>query len=179
MKRKLIKIIIVILIILITKELFIIIYINETNKKEIKRFNNPKYKYEYVDKLILEIPKINIKQMVDKADDNYSNLDKGLVYYKNNDYNKKIIIFGHSGIGYGVHFNRLDELDIEDRVYLYKNNYKITYIVSDIFTIREDEIGILDSENKPILMLITCKKNDKKKRLVVKLSSKSVKTLKK
>ena len=156
-----------------------IIYINETNKKEIKRFNNPKYKYEYTDKIILEIPKINIKQIVDKADDNYSNLDKGLVYYKNDDYNKKIIIFGHSGIGYGVYFNRLDELDINDRVYLYKNNYKITYIVSDIFTIKEDEIGILNSEDKPVLMLITCKKNDKKKRLVVKLSSKSVKTLKK
>ena len=169
MKKRLLNIIIIVLIVLLAKEIFMIIYTNYNNEKEIKKFYTNSKKYSYTSDLMLEIPKINLKQIVKKANNNYSNLNTNLVYYKNNNLNKKIIIFGHSGIGYGVYFNRLDELKINDTCYLYKNNYKQVYKVEKIFEINEDNTSILNIENTPNLILITCKKMDKNKRLVVKL----------
>ena len=146
-----------------------IIYTNYNNQKEIEKFYTNSKNYNYSNNLILHIPKINLKQIVKEADNNYSNLKTNLVYYKNNNPNKKIVIFGHSGLGYGTYFNRLDELKINDICYLYKNNYKITYIVKKIYEIKEDDINVVKSENKMVLILITCKKSDNSKRLVVKL----------
>ena len=63
----------------------------------------------YSDKIMLDIPKIKLKEYVKKALDDFSNLDNSLVYYKEFDINDKIVIFGHSGMSYGSYFNRINE----------------------------------------------------------------------
>ena len=106
-------------------------------------------------------------------------MNKNLVYYKRNDFNDKMIIFGHSGLGYGAFFNRLDELNKNDEAYLYKDNDKAIYKVVDIYYVSYKDVYILNNDEEGTLLLVTCKKNDKSLRLVVKLSLKSIKTLKK
>ena len=68
----------------------------------------------YSDKIMLDIPKIKLKEYVKKALDDFSNLDNSLVYYKEFDINDKIVIFGHSGMSYGSYFNRINELKKQD-----------------------------------------------------------------
>lgn len=155
------------------------VYIDFKNKVEVESYYNNNSSFNYKSNMIIDIPSINLKATVKLADNDFKNLDDGLVYYKYNDYKNKIIIFGHSGIGYGTYFNRLDELTFNDNVYLYKDKLKITYVVDKIYDIKSTNIDILYNDEKERLLLITCKKNDKNKRLVVNLSVKSVKTLKK
>ncbi len=155
------------------------VYIDFKNKVEVESYYNNNSSFNYKSNMIIDIPSINLKATVKLADNDFKNLDDGLVYYKYNDYKNKIIIFGHSGIGYGTYFNRLDELTFNDNVYLYKDKLKITYVVDKIYDIKSTNIDILYNDEKERLLLITCKPNDKNKRLVVNLSVKSVKTLKK
>ena len=148
------------------------IRINRENKKLVNEYYETKYN-TINNNMVINIPKINLEMIVRKADNEFKNLDKGLIYYKNNDYNKTIIILGHSGIGYGVYFNRINELDKEDIIYLCVNDRKITYKISQIYLIDKSEVGILNIKNESVLLLITCYKYDKNKRLVVKSVVKS------
>lgn len=120
---------------------------------------------------ILEIPKINLKLEVVKANDNFENLDNNLVYYNHFNPDDKIIIFGHSGVGFGTYFNRLDELNSNDKAYLIINGKKYYYYVNDVYEVSKNATYILKNEyDSKKLLLVTCVKGDKNKRLVVELS---------
>ena len=134
------------------------VYIDFKNKVEVESYYNNNSSFNYKSNMIIDIPSINLKATVKLADNDFKNLDDGLVYYKYNDYKNKIIIFGHSGIGYGTYFNRLDELTFNDNVYLYKDKLKITYVVDKIYDIKSTNIDILYNDEKERLLLITCKK---------------------
>lgn len=141
--------------------------------------NNSKYNYELLNNskveskknyTFLDIPKINIHNNVVKALDNFSNLDKNLVYYRNLNPKNKIIVFGHSGMGYGTYFNRLERLNISDKAFLHIENNIYTYIVKRKYLVDKKDVFILDDEvNSRKLLLVTCDKNNKNKRLVVEL----------
>lgn len=134
----------------------------------------------YNNEKFLEIPSINLKKRLEKALDNFSNLDNDLVYYKYFSPQDKIIIFGHSGVGYGTYFNRLDELKKEDNVFLYNKNICYEYVVYDIYNVDETSVHILnEEENSKKLLLITCSKKYKNKRLVISLKLKNVKIIEK
>lgn len=178
MKRKIYNIIQLILLSIL---LFNIIY-NQCSKnikaKQINNFISNPYKNNNIN--VLEIPKIDLANIVEKMNSNNSNLNKSLVYYKTLNYNNKIVIFGHSMAGYGLYFNRLDELQFNDIVFLYHNNYKITYKVIETAIIKNTDTYILDEERgKKELLLVTCTKKEKKMRLMVKLRIKSLEKLKK
>lgn len=120
---------------------------------------------------MIEIPRINLFLNVEKADDNFQNLDESLVYYKYFNPDNKIIIFGHSGVGFGTYFNRLDELNINDIAYLIINGKKYYYYVNDVYEVSKNATYILKNEyDSKKLLLVTCVKGDKNKRLVVELS---------
>ena len=120
---------------------------------------------------ILEIPKINLKLEVIKADEDFGNLNNNLVYYNYFNPDNKIIIFGHSGVGFGTYFNRLDELNINDIAYLIINGKKYYYYVNDVYEVSKNATYILKNEyDSKKLLLVTCVKGDKNKRLVVELS---------
>lgn len=179
MKKNIFKIIIIFLLIILIKELFLNFYYDYGNRIEVSSYYNNDTSFNYKSDMVINIPKINLDAVVKKTTDNFSNLNKNLVYYNNDNYKKGIIIFGHSGVGYGTYFNRLDELSINDFVYLYKDKLKIKYVVSKVWYVKDDDISVIDINKKETLRLITCKKNDNKKRLVVELSLKSAQTLKK
>lgn len=129
---------------------------------------------------MIEIPRINLFLNVEKADDNFQNLDESLVYYKYFNPNNKIIIFGHSGMGVGTYFNKLHKLSSNDFVNLYLEDKVYKYIFNKSYTVSKNATYILENEeNSKKLLLITCKRNDKNKRVVVELVLKSSQTLKK
>lgn len=179
MKKRLLKFILFVLFLILIKEVILIIITNYNNKKIITSYFNNDTSFNYKSDFIIEIPKINLNTYIKKADDDFKNLNKSLVYYKYNNYKEKIIVFGHSGVGYGVYFNRLDELVLKDLVYLYYDNLKISYIVIKKYSIKKTEIDILNNDRKGILLLVTCKKNNRNERLVVELMVNDVQTLRK
>lgn len=176
MKKSIYKLLILIILIILSYNVFTILYKNIENKVEISSYINNPTSYNNYYKGMLYIPKIDLKTTIKKANKDYSNLDNSLVYYKDLNTNNRIIIFGHSGAGYGTYFSRINELKNGEKAYLYHQNYVHEYTVYDIKKINETDLSILnDTKNKEELYLVTCIKNDKKSRLVIKLRQKSVK----
>lgn len=118
----------------------------------------------------LIIDKIKLNSCVKKSNKDFSNLNYSLVYYKNINTKNKIIIFGHSMMNKGKYFNKIDELRKNDIVYLKIKNNTYKYQVNNIYTVDKKDVYILKNEYKSgKLLLVTCDKNDKNKRLIVQL----------
>ncbi len=179
MKRKLLKLGLAILIVLLAREIILITISDYKTKESVEAYFKNDTSFNYKSDLVINVPKIKLETVIKKADLDFKNLDESLVYYKNDNYKEKIIVFGHSGVGYGVYFNRLDELEVNDYIYLYKDKLKITYTVNKKYKIPDTDISILENNGKEVLLLVTCDKNNKNMRLVVELGVNSVKTLKK
>lgn len=155
------------------------LYVSNKNKEEVQSYYDNNSSFNYKRNMVLNVPKINLDAVVKAPKNNFKNLDSNLVYYKESSYEDKIIIFGHSGVGYGTYFNRIDELKPNDKAYLYKEKLRITYVVDKTFDVKSTQTSILNDDEKGVLLLITCKKHSKNNRLVVKLRLKSIKTLRK
>lgn len=155
------------------------LFLNQKNIESVTSYFKNDSSFNYESDFVIEIPNINLKTIIKKADDDFKNLNSNLVYYKNKDYENKIIVFGHSGMGYGTYFNRLNELEIGNKAYLHINKLKITYVVTQKYMVLETDTSILNDNKERTLLLVTCDKNNKKKRLIVELRVKNIKTLKK
>lgn len=177
MRKNVFKVIFLIILIFLVKDLFINIVITYENKQAVESYYNNDTSFNYKSNLVLNVPSINLELVVKKADDDFSNLNKSLVYYERNDFHDKIIIFGHSGLGYATFFNRLDELSNDDKAYLYKNKKKATYKVTDVYYVSEKDVYILNNDEADTLLLVTCKKTNNSYRLVVKLLLENVEFL--
>lgn len=178
MIRKIFKIVSFIVLIILTKEIFMTIYVTFENEKSVSSYYKNESNFNYSTEMLIDIPSINLETIVKKATDNFDNLDKNLVYYKNDNYNKTIIVLGHSGAGYGTYFNRINELSYSDLLYLSVGDKKIEYKFNKKYEIKETQVDILNSDIYNTLLLITCKKNDNTKRLVVEYTVNNVQTLK-
>ena len=153
--------------------------LNTTSDKIVSSYFAGSPTFNYKSDMVLSIPSVNLKNVVKKADNEFKLLDRYLVYYKNNNYKDGIVILGHSGMGYGTYFNRLDEIDNKSDVYIYKDKLKLTYQFKEKMDVKETRTDILNSAKANELILITCKKSVKDERLVVKLVLKSAKTIEK
>lgn len=168
MKKYIFKIIYIINLFIIFA--FILYIINlKYNSKELNlssKINiNSKHSNSYKNTLI--IPKISLnKEFIKYKDD--KTLNKSIAYYDNLNTDNKIIIFGHSGLGYGTYFNRLDELNINDNAYLYVDNIKYNYKLNSKYNVSKYSTYVLNDEvNSNKLLLITCNKSNKKMRLIL------------
>lgn len=177
MKKKVISLIIIIIYFSMMLHLIYLSTYNNYTTNSTYSINAHK---NYNDEIIIDINEINLKLPVKKAKDDFSNLDKSLVYYKEFNPLNKVIIFGHSGVGYGAFFNRVDELKIDDTAFIYIKDKCYFYSVYDIQIVDKSAIYLLEDEpNSKKLYLITCVKNDNSKRLVVLLNLKNIKTIEK
>lgn len=137
--------------------------------------NNVNYKNNNINILI---PKIKLNKSVVKANENFSNLDNNLVYYRAFNVYDKNIIFGHSGLSFGTYFNRIDELSDNDFLYIIKDNIKYKYTFKSKYVIDETDTFILNNEiDSKKLLLITCHKIHKNKRIVVEFTYKCTKNV--
>ncbi len=115
-------------------------YINKIDTEETKKLSG-----------VLEIPSINLKAGI------VSNIDEGLVFVTDK------LIAGHSGNCKVCYFDNLDKLELGDNVYLYIDK-EIEYKVDSIKEVDKSRVYINGDLN-----LITCKKTDKDRRLLISL----------
>lgn len=180
MKRKLLRILIVLGWIV----LFLIIVIPTikriNNKIELDVYITTSSTNRYYSKPLLYIPNIGLKQIIEPSKPGFSNLDNTIIYYKNIDPNKGIVLFGHSGAGYGTFFNRIDELKIKDNAYLLYEDKVYEYEFLSKKEITKYDTYVLNNINNVNKMyLVTCIKNNSNNRLLVELVLKDAKILKK
>ncbi len=67
------------------------------------------------------------------------------------------VIAGHRNYNFGKYFNRLDEVQIDDLIYLDTADKTYTYSVTDIQTVEPDQVEILEPiPGKETITLYTC-----------------------
>ncbi len=67
------------------------------------------------------------------------------------------VIAGHRNYSFGKYFNRLDEVEIDDLIYLDSATETYTYVVTDIQVVDPTDVEILEPiEGKETLTLYTC-----------------------
>ena len=115
-------------------------YINKIETEDTKKLNG-----------VLEIPSIHLKTGI------VSNVDEGLVFVTDK------LIAGHSGNCKVCYFDNLDKLELGDNVYLYIEK-ETEYKVDSIKEVDKTRVYINGDLN-----LITCKKTDKDRRLLISL----------
>lgn len=133
--------------------------IENNNKKDVINFINNNLTKEYL--AVLEIPKINIKQVIKETD----NVDDGIVIINNSSISNSIVLAAHSGNCDVCYFNNLDKLKINDEIIYYSNEYKYLYNINYI-DIKEKNTFKLDNKDNTIT-LITCKKDNDKYQLII------------
>ena len=113
----------------------------------------------------IEIPKINLKKGFLDINNKDNNISKNVTVHEYSNYpnieNGNFILVAHSGTAYISFFKNLYKLDINDLAYIYYDDYKYTYQISDIYTV--DKTGFVNIKrdyDKSTLTLITCTYHD-------------------
>lgn len=106
----------------------------------------------------LIIPKINLEEKISYD----TSLDEGIMIKY---YDKSLVLLGHSGLGYNLPFNNLDNLSLGDEINIKYNNRVVYYILENIKSFQKGS-NITITNDKKYLFLITCDKFNKQKQLL-------------
>lgn len=66
------------------------------------------------------------------------------------------VIAGHRNYSFGKYFNRLDEVNIGDSIYIDTLDETLSYEVTDIKVVEPADLSVLDQTDEEILTLYTC-----------------------
>ena len=120
---------------------------------------------------ILEIPKINLYQEFYPNDKEKNNVDKGIQVIETSkmpNQKSNLILASHSGSSKIAYFKNLDKLNINDIAFIYYQNKKYKYIITNIYDVEKTGyVDIKRNKNKQTLTLITCKKNTNKQTIYI------------
>lgn len=132
--------------------------------------STPKSSYNYI--AVLEIPKINLKRGLVSMDDRNNNINRNVAILKNSDMpnveHGLLVLAGHSGSASISYFRHLNKLETSDQVYIYYQNIKYVYEVTN--NERQDKTGnisISKKENETNLVLTTCDPVNKNKQVII------------
>ena len=110
---------------------------------------------------VLEIPKIDLRRgLVDKTS-KYNDVDINIYTLKestfpNEQTNSPVILASHSGSGYHSYFRKLNNLEMKDKVYLYYENIKYIYEITDRYEAEKNGTISLKQTTGSDITLITC-----------------------
>lgn len=142
-----------------------------SNTASIKTVNTSDKKDSVTDDslAILSIKKINLKESIYPLGDKRNNVEEHVTILNGSNLtnNSLIILAAHSGFGKLAYFNRLDELEIGDKIELNINDKTLIYKLKS--SEEQDKTGKIEivKKNTNQLILTTCSKNDKTKQLVI------------
>lgn len=113
---------------------------------------------------ILSIPKINLKQGFYEYSSPLNTVDKNIEVIETSKMpdvlNGNLILAAHSGNSEIAYFKHLDQLQVQDAVYVYYKGKEYKYVIDDIYDKEKTGyIEIIRNRNKNTITLITCKKN--------------------
>ena len=66
------------------------------------------------------------------------------------------VIAGHRNYSFGKFFNRLNEVEIGDNIYVDTKDATYKYEVYDIIVVEPDDLSVLDNTDEEIITLYTC-----------------------
>ena len=132
--------------------------------------SNSNNKYNYI--AVIEIPKINLKRGLVDIDDKNNNVNKNIEILKNssmpNVRNGLLALASHSGNCSYCYFKNLNKLEEKDLIYVYYNNYKYVYEVSNIdMQNKNGNIFITRTKDTTEILLTTCDPKTNDKQIVV------------
>ena len=121
--------------------------------------------------MVVEIPKINLRKGIYNINSKNNTVNKNIQIMKESDMPNKdksmLVLAGHNGNSRVSYFDRLNELNKEDKVYIYYANNKYTYEISNMYEAEKNgTITVKKEREKTVIVLISCKKNTKDKQLV-------------
>ena len=121
---------------------------------------------------VLEIPNINLKKGLYNINSKNNTVSKGIQIMKESDMpdvvNGNFILASHSGTGRIAYFNKLNQLRIDDKVYVYYDHVKYTYQIIRINNVVKDgTIEIERLKTNSMITLTTCSQSDKEKQLIL------------
>lgn len=143
---------------------------SKTEEEILENVSESKNDYEpYIG--ILKIPKINLERGFYDKNSTLNNVDYNILFHSKSSYpdevNGNVILASHSGTSSISYFKKLYLLEKDDIAYLTYSGNTYTYKVINIYYEEKDgSIAIYRDENKNILTLITCTKDDSSKQTV-------------
>lgn len=120
---------------------------------------------------VLEIPKIDIKRGLVNPNSSQNNVSQNIEILEPvempNKKNGTFILASHSGSSRVAFFDRLNELQKGDSVFIYYKNIKYHYIIDTYYEENKTgKITINKTKNKNAIVLTSCKKGTTKKQLI-------------
>ncbi|MEG2464116.1 MAG: sortase [Malacoplasma sp.] len=121
--------------------------------------------------MVIEIPKIDLYKGLYNLDSKYNNVAYNIEILKESDMpnvtNGNFILASHNGNSSVSYFEKLTNLNLFDDVYIYYENVKYNYQITDFYEVNKNGIIEIKREHdETVIVLITCKKNTKDKQLV-------------
>lgn len=140
--------------------------VNESDtstKEEDTSKNNQTINYS----MVLEIPKINLKKGLYDKNSKYNSVEYNIQILKESDMpnvvNGNLILASHRGNSSVSYFNNLYKLSNGNQVYVYYNNVKYIYEITNMYEVEKTgTITIHRDRDETVIVLITCKKNENK-----------------
>lgn len=141
--------------------------LNDNNETENEITDNDDTKYS----MILEIPKLNLKKGLYDKDSKYNNVNYNIQILKESDMpdvtNGNLYLASHNGNTKISYFDKLDELEINDSIFIYYKDKKYIYkIINSYEALKDGTIRIKKDDNFSLIALISCKKKTKDLQLV-------------
>lgn len=142
---------------------------SQNDNTDIKKETTDSKSYNYV--AILEIPSISLKRGLVDINSKYNNVNYNIQIINKSTMpdivNGNLVLASHNGASYVSFFKNLSKMQINDKIYIYYNNYKYEYSLSKIYdTPKDGNIEIYRDNTKTTITLITCKKNTKDTQVV-------------
>lgn len=121
---------------------------------------------------VLEVPSISLKTGVVMSNDNYTTMNRNVSIYPTSNMpdeeNGNFVLFAHNGNSRVSYFKNIHILNYDDVIYIYYNNQKYTYKISDKYDVYMlNRTPLKKKQDKSVITLITCKKGNSDYRTVV------------
>lgn len=137
--------------------------VEEPDIEEAKKEEKSKTSYQINYKAVLEIPKINLKRVVVDSTKGFKSINYAISVDKNSNYPDSMgnfILYAHSGSASNSYFRKLDNLEIDDSVYVYYQGIKYQYRINDKYNItKTGKAKVISSNSNRYITLITCNPN--------------------
>ena len=131
----------------------------ETTEEPVEEESKQENVINYV--AVLEIPKINLKRGLVDRTSKYNDVDINKYtlkesIYPNEQTNSHVSLPSHSGSGYHAYFRKLNNLEMKDKIYLYYENIKYNYEITDRYEVEKTGTISLRQTTGSDITLITC-----------------------
>lgn len=133
--------------------------------------NTTKENYNITYTAILEIPKISLKRGVVDSTKNFKSINYAISVDNSSQYpneNGNFILYSHSGNSNIAFFNRLNNLELNDNIYVYYNGIKYRYSVRNKYDIEKTgKAKVISRKDDKYITLITCDQSKKGFQIVI------------